>query len=105
MSRVYFEGWYSGAYVKAEDWYKDDLVYINVRLYWESTAVSRPDKEKSFLVRFNDREQIHEWQHTIAAIFPAGTKPGTTRAALFRASAACRIHSLRTSPLLTDRRE
>lgn len=69
MSRVYFEGWYSGAYVKAEDWYKDDLVYINVRLYWESTAVSRSDKEKSFLVRFNDREQIPEWQHTIAAIF------------------------------------
>ena len=69
MSRVYFEGWYSGAYVKAEDWYKDDLVYINVRLYWNSTAVSRPDKEKSFLVRFNDREQIPEWQHTIAAIF------------------------------------
>lgn len=69
MSRVYFEGWYSGAYVKAEDWYKDDLVYINVRLYWESTAVGRPDKEKSFLVRFNDREQIPEWQHTIAAIF------------------------------------
>ena len=69
MSRVYFEGWYSGAYVKAEDWYKDDLVYINVRLYWKSTAVSRPDKEKSFLVRFNDREQIHEWQNTIAVIF------------------------------------
>lgn len=69
MSRVYFEGWYSGAYVKAEDWYKDNLVYINVRLYWKSTAISRPDKEKSFLVRFNDREKIHEWQHTIAAIF------------------------------------
>ena len=69
MSRVYFEGWYSGAYVKAEDWYKDDLVYINVRLYWKSTAVSRPDQEKSFLVRFNRREQIQEWQHTIAAIF------------------------------------
>ena len=69
MARVYFEGWYSGAYVKAEDWYKDDLVYINIRLYWKSTAVSRPDQEKSFLVRFNDREQIQEWDHTIAAIF------------------------------------
>lgn len=69
MARVYFEGWYSGAYVKAEDWYKDDLVYINVRQYWNSTAISRPDREKSFLVRFNDREQIREWDHTIAAIF------------------------------------
>ena len=51
MSRVYWEGWFSGCYVKAEDWYKDNLVYVNVRIYCGSTAVDRPDLEKSFLLK------------------------------------------------------
>ena len=54
MSRVYWEGWFYGCYVKAEDWYKDNLVYVNVRIYRESTAVDRPDIEKSFLLRESD---------------------------------------------------
>lgn len=66
MSRVYFEGWYEGAYVKAEDWYKDGLIYVNVRLYYGSTAVSRPDAEKSFLLSLDDPERITEYDHSIA---------------------------------------
>ena len=70
MSRVYWEGWFSGCYVKAEDWYKDNLVYVNVRIYRGSTAVDRPDIEKSFLLRESDgfphrlanyRYSISEW--------------------------------------------
>lgn len=66
MSRVYFEGWFSGSYVKAEDWYKDGLIYVNVRCYWKSTAVSRPDKEKSFLLKLDKPERICEYEHSIA---------------------------------------
>lgn len=70
MSRVYWEGWYSGCYVKAEDWNRDSLVYVNVRIYRESTAVDRPDVEKSFLLQASDgfphrlanyRDTISQW--------------------------------------------
>ena len=66
MSRVYFEGWYYGSYVKAEDWYKDGLVYVNVRNYFTSTAVSRPDEDKGFLLKLEDPKRILEYQYTIA---------------------------------------
>lgn len=66
MSRVYFEGWYNGAYVKAEDWYKDNLVYVNVRQYIKSTATSRPDIDKSFLLKVDDPNRLCEYDHTIA---------------------------------------
>ena len=66
MSRVYFEGWYSGAYVKAEDWYKDNLIYVSVQCYYKSTAVSRPDKEMSFLLKLDEPERITEYERTIA---------------------------------------
>ena len=67
MSRVYFEGWYSGAYVQAGEWYRDHLVYVHIRLYHKSTAVDRPDEEKSFLLKLNDPERVREYDHTIAA--------------------------------------
>lgn len=67
MSRVYFEGWYSGCYVKAEDWYKDNLIYVNVRIYGKSTAVDRPDVEKSFLLSMDDPDRAASYDHSIAA--------------------------------------
>ena len=66
MSRIYFEGWYYGAYVKAEDWYTDNLVYVNVRIYERNTAFDRPDVEKSFLLSVDDPERIAHYDHTIA---------------------------------------
>ena len=30
MPRVYFEGWYDGVFAKAEDWYKDGVIYVNL---------------------------------------------------------------------------
>ena len=66
MSRVYFEGWFSGCYVIAEDWYKDNLVYVNVKCYYKSTAVSRPDKDKNFLLKLDNPERINEYKYTIA---------------------------------------
>ena len=71
MSRVYFEGWYSGFYdyyVKAEDWYKDNLVYVNLRGYAYGASLSRPAVEKSFLVRFDYPERIAHYDGTIAEI-------------------------------------
>ena len=66
MSRVYFEGWYKGAYIRAEDWYQDNLVYVNVRQYYGSTAVSRPDAEKSFLLHMEDPDRLADYDSTIA---------------------------------------
>lgn len=65
MSRVFFEGWYSGVYAKAEDWLEDDLVYVNVRQYTKSTCSSRPDIEKSFLLRTDEPERLSHYAHTI----------------------------------------
>lgn len=53
---TYFNGWHKGSLVKMEDWYRDDLIYVNIRSYCGSTAVSRPDKEQSFLIQTNDSE-------------------------------------------------
>ena len=64
MSRVYFEGWYSGCYAKAEDWYTDNLVYLNIRFYSKSTVFDRPDSEKSFLLSI-DKDRIREYEHSI----------------------------------------
>lgn len=68
MARIYFEGWFHGCYVKAEDWYKDNLVYVSVRIYGKSTAVSRPDVEKSFLLQVADGnvERVSQYTHSIA---------------------------------------
>lgn len=65
MSRVYFEGWISGCYAIAEDWYKDSLVYVNIKCYYKSTAVSRPDKEKSFLLKLDKPERVAEYKCSI----------------------------------------
>lgn len=64
---TYFEGWYNGCLVSVEDWYTDDLVYANIREYWKSTAVSRPDREKSFLLRI-DKNRIRHYPASIAAM-------------------------------------
>lgn len=65
MSRVYFEGWFSGCYATAEDWYKDNLIYVNVKCYYKSTAISRPDKDKSFLLKLDNPERVSEYKHSI----------------------------------------
>lgn len=65
MPRTYFEGWFSGCYATAEDWYKDGLIYVNVKCYYRSTAVSRPDKEKSFLLKLDNPERVSEYKHSI----------------------------------------
>lgn len=65
MDRVYFEGWFHGCYAKAEDWYKDDLVYISIKLYYSSTRVNHPDEEKAFLIRFSDKDRIRNYSDTI----------------------------------------
>lgn len=62
---VYFDGYHRGALVRIEDWYKDDLVYVNIRLYCKSTAVSRPDREKSFLIQFNDKSFFDLYKYSI----------------------------------------
>lgn len=62
---VYIDGWFHGNHVTVEDWYKDGLVYANVKEYWKSTCVSRPDREKSFLLRI-DRDRINHYPATIA---------------------------------------
>lgn len=66
VARVYFEGYYGRAYVKAEEWYTDGLVYVNVRQYIKSTNVSRPDVEKSFLLKLEKPERIIHYDHTIS---------------------------------------
>ena len=65
MSRVYFEGWISGCYAIAEDWYRDNLVYVNIKCYCKSTAVSRPDKEKSFLLKLDKPERVAEYKYSV----------------------------------------
>lgn len=64
---TYFEGWYNGCFVSVEDWYTDDLVYANIREYYKSTAVSRPDREKSFLLRV-DKNRIRHYPASIATM-------------------------------------
>lgn len=66
---TYFEGWYNGNHVSAEDWYEKDLVYIEVKIYTHSTRTSAPDEEKHFLLHFNDRNLIRYYDHTLAAHF------------------------------------
>lgn len=66
MSRVYLEGWYSGVLIKVEDWYIDGLVYANVRQYFKSTATSRPDVEKSFLLKVDDPDRLPHYAYTLA---------------------------------------
>lgn len=48
MPRVYFEGWYDGVFAKAEDWYKDGVIYVNLKHYRPGAALSCPTKECSF---------------------------------------------------------
>ena len=45
MPRVYFEGWYDSVFAKAEDWYKDGVIYVNLKHYRPGAALSRPTKE------------------------------------------------------------
>lgn len=62
---TYIDGWFHGNHVTVEDWYKDDLVYANVKQYWKSTCTSRPDREKDFLLRI-DRNRINHYPASIA---------------------------------------
>ena len=62
---TYIDGWFHGNRVTVEDWYKDDLVYANVKQYWKSTCTSRPDREKDFLLRI-DRNRINHYPASIA---------------------------------------
>ena len=62
---TYIDGWFQGHHVTVEDWYKDGLVYAEVKMYWKSTCISRPDKEKNFLLRI-DRDRIHHYPASIA---------------------------------------
>ena len=62
---TYIDEWFHGCHVTVEDWYKDGLVYANVKEYWQSTCVSRPDIEKSFLLRI-DRNRINHYPASIA---------------------------------------
>ena len=64
---TYIDGWFHGNHVTVEDWYKDGLVYANVKEYWKSTCVSRPDREKSFLLHI-DRNRINHYPASIAEI-------------------------------------
>ena len=62
---TYLDGWFHGNHVTVEDWYKDGLVYANVKQYWKSTCTSRPDREKDFLLRI-DRNRINHYPASIA---------------------------------------
>ncbi|MBQ6600003.1 MAG: hypothetical protein IJH79_20855 [Lentisphaeria bacterium] len=62
---TYIDGWFHGNHVTVEDWYKDGLVYANVKQYWKSTCTSRPDREKDFLLRI-DRNRINHYPASIA---------------------------------------
>ena len=64
---TYFEGWFFGSYVIAEDWYEDNLIYVNVKCWHKSTALSRPDEDKSFLLKLDKPEQIASYKYSIAA--------------------------------------
>lgn len=64
---TYFEGWYDGCFVSVEDWYTDGLIYANIKEYYKSTAVSRPDREKSFLLRV-DKKRICHYLASIATM-------------------------------------
>lgn len=63
--RVYFEGWYDGVFAKAEDWYKDGVIYVNLKHYRPGAALSRPTKECYFLVRTDAPERFEHYPHSI----------------------------------------
>lgn len=63
--RVYFEGWYGGIYAKAEDWYKDDLIFVDLKYYRSGSALSRPAREQSFLLQVNAPERLEHYADSI----------------------------------------
>lgn len=65
MARTYFNGWMHGHKVEITDWYCDNLIYVNIRFYWSSTAVDRPDNEKSFLLKVDRPERFKDYIDTI----------------------------------------
>lgn len=65
--RVYFEGWYSGIYAKAEDWYEDGLIFVNLKHYRSGSALSRPTREQSFLLKVNAPERLEHYADSIVS--------------------------------------
>lgn len=65
--RIYFEGWYGGVYAKAEDWYRDGLIFVNLKYYRPGSALSRPAREQSFLVQVNAPERLAHYADSIVA--------------------------------------
>lgn len=65
---IYFEGWFGGDYVIAQDWYKPDIAHIEVRQYINSTRTDSPDVVKAFLVRVDggDLGRIRHYPASIA---------------------------------------
>lgn len=68
MARVYFDTWHGNVHGKAEDWYTDGLIYVNVQGYNSGDAVSRPRFDKSFLLRVDDPGCITHYADSIIAM-------------------------------------
>lgn len=62
---TYFDGWFSGCKAVCEDWYKGNLLYINIKGYRPGSAVSRPEWEKAFLLQVKNKHHIKEYASTI----------------------------------------
>lgn len=64
---IYFEGWFGGDYVIAQNWHEPDVAHIEVRQYINSTRIDSPDVVKSFLVRV-DGSELGRIRHYSASI-------------------------------------
>jgi hypothetical protein len=69
MARTYFDTWAHGCHAEAVDWYKDGLVYLNIKKYRRSTAVDRPDEEKGFLLKVDEPYRLRSYADSIANAF------------------------------------
>ena len=65
--RVYFEGWYGGIYAKAEDWYRDGWIFIDLKYYRHGDALSRPTREQFFLAQVDAPERLEHYADSIVS--------------------------------------
>lgn len=75
MAKTYFNAWAHGCHAEAVDWYKDGLVYLNIKKYRRSTAIDRPDEEKGFLLKVDEPDRLRNYADSIASAF--ADKPGS----------------------------
>lgn len=46
-----FDEWFGSVHAVATDWYRDNLVHVNLAFYYCSHRLNCPDFEKSFLLK------------------------------------------------------